>query len=200
MTSRAFLLVLATAAACARPAYPPPPATRETPVVDTLHGVAISDPYRWLEDQQSEEVHRWIVADATPTDTGDTHSRRGRGSSARADGRANGVRASAGDEYFTCAARERAAAIFVARPRRRSGYRSIPTYKVLARSHCDPTDDEHWHRGVSTMGTSCSTGARRGLMNLSSRARLATRCDFQTVYRGRSSGSRASILRVADYT
>jgi len=77
MTSRTFLLLFATAAACARSAYPPPPTTRETPVVDTLHGTAIADPYRWLEDQQSEEVHRWIAVQNVYADSvlGDTPSR-----------------------------------------------------------------------------------------------------------------------------
>lgn len=118
MTSRAFLLVLATAVACARSAYPPPPATRETPVVDTLHGVAIADPYRWLEDQQSEEVHRWIALQNAYADSilGDTPSRR------RIAGRLRelmgapnvGALRRAGDwEYFTLRRTgEEAAAIF----------------------------------------------------------------------------------------
>lgn len=38
------------------------PATRTDNVVDTLHGVAIPDPYRWLEDQQSPETRAWIDA------------------------------------------------------------------------------------------------------------------------------------------
>lgn len=36
------------------------PATRVARVVDTLHGEAISDPYRWLEAQGDPEVLRWI--------------------------------------------------------------------------------------------------------------------------------------------
>ena len=39
-----------------------PPATRTDNVVDTLHGVEIVDPYRWLEDQQSPETRAWIDA------------------------------------------------------------------------------------------------------------------------------------------
>jgi prolyl oligopeptidase len=31
-------------------------------VVDTLHGVAIADDYRWLEDQEAPETRAWIVA------------------------------------------------------------------------------------------------------------------------------------------
>src|SRR5260370_12760479 len=30
------------------------------PVVDQLHGVAVEDPYRWLEDQESPRTRRWI--------------------------------------------------------------------------------------------------------------------------------------------
>lgn len=36
------------------------PATRRGDVQETLHGVTISDPYRWLEDQTSPETRSWI--------------------------------------------------------------------------------------------------------------------------------------------
>ena len=39
-----------------------PPPTRQDDVVDTLHGVQIPDPYRWLEDQDSAETRAWIEA------------------------------------------------------------------------------------------------------------------------------------------
>ncbi|UCE23619.1 MAG: S9 family peptidase [Candidatus Zixiibacteriota bacterium] len=39
-----------------------PPATDERVVVDTLHGVAIEDPYRWLEDQNAPDTRAWIKA------------------------------------------------------------------------------------------------------------------------------------------
>lgn len=39
---------------------PDPPDTRKDTVVDILHGKEIPDPYRWLEDQQSEETREWI--------------------------------------------------------------------------------------------------------------------------------------------
>ena len=39
-----------------------PPPTRTDNVRDTMHGVEIVDPYRWLEDQQSPETRAWIDA------------------------------------------------------------------------------------------------------------------------------------------
>ncbi len=39
------------------------PATRREPVVDTLHGVAVPDPYRWLEQGAAPEVTAWMHAE-----------------------------------------------------------------------------------------------------------------------------------------
>jgi len=44
------------------PNVPRPPATRIEEIVDTVHGVPISDPYRWLEDGDSQEVKTWTEA------------------------------------------------------------------------------------------------------------------------------------------
>jgi prolyl oligopeptidase len=41
---------------------PPWPATRKVDVVDTLHGRQVADPYRWLEDERSDEVQAWMKA------------------------------------------------------------------------------------------------------------------------------------------
>jgi prolyl oligopeptidase len=38
------------------------PETPERPVTDTLHGVTIVDPYRWLEDGHSPETEAWVAA------------------------------------------------------------------------------------------------------------------------------------------
>ena len=54
----AFLAYLAGPAA-AQERYPE---SRVVPVTDTLHGVAITDAYRWLEDQRSPETRAWIAA------------------------------------------------------------------------------------------------------------------------------------------
>lgn len=37
-----------------------PPATRTDHVKEVLHGVELTDPYRWLEDQKSPETRTWI--------------------------------------------------------------------------------------------------------------------------------------------
>jgi prolyl oligopeptidase len=43
--------------AAAGPSYPP---TAKHPVTDTYHGVAVTDDYRWLEDDASQDVKRWV--------------------------------------------------------------------------------------------------------------------------------------------
>ena len=40
----------------------PWPATRRDAIVDTLHGKQVADPYRWLEDEHSDEVKQWMSA------------------------------------------------------------------------------------------------------------------------------------------
>jgi prolyl oligopeptidase len=52
------LLAVATAQ-CGSP-YPPPPDTRIEPATDVIHGVEITDDYRWLEAQDAPETRRWI--------------------------------------------------------------------------------------------------------------------------------------------
>lgn len=37
-----------------------PPLTPDDPVIEVLHNTEVVDPYRWLEDQQSERTRRWI--------------------------------------------------------------------------------------------------------------------------------------------
>ncbi len=39
----------------------PPPPTRREVVTDTLHGVTLADPYRWLEDGDGPEVQQWVA-------------------------------------------------------------------------------------------------------------------------------------------
>ena len=61
---------LAAACAAGEPGIdvPPPPPTEVREVVDTLHGVEVPDPYRWLEDQEAPETRAWIDAQNAYTD------------------------------------------------------------------------------------------------------------------------------------
>src|ERR1700724_414962 len=36
------------------------PVTRRDPTADTYFGTRVTDPYRWLEDQNSKEVATWV--------------------------------------------------------------------------------------------------------------------------------------------
>lgn len=44
-----------------------PIAARRVDVVDVLHGVRVADPYRWLEDGESDEVRAWSAAQTEHT-------------------------------------------------------------------------------------------------------------------------------------
>jgi prolyl oligopeptidase len=47
---------------------PAPPVTVARPVTETLHGVTITDQYRWLEEQTSPETRQWINDENRYTD------------------------------------------------------------------------------------------------------------------------------------
>jgi len=44
----------------------PPPSSVE-PVTEVLHGVRLTDPYRWLEDQNSAQTRTWLKEQTTYT-------------------------------------------------------------------------------------------------------------------------------------
>src|SRR6185437_6516325 len=43
------------------------PPTRQDNVVEDLHGVAVPDPYRWLEDGDAAETRAWVDAQNAET-------------------------------------------------------------------------------------------------------------------------------------
>ena len=61
--SRVLLALAAAAASChvAPPLAEIPPTAREG-VVETLHGVEVADPYRWMEDSEDARLEAWIDA------------------------------------------------------------------------------------------------------------------------------------------
>lgn len=66
----AILITAALPAQAPRtPASPEPPKTAVNDVKENLHGVEITDPYRWLEDQNSPETRKWIDAENEYTDS-----------------------------------------------------------------------------------------------------------------------------------
>jgi prolyl oligopeptidase len=40
----------------------PPPTTKTEPVTEDIHGVKMTDPYRWLENQNSPQTRQWLEA------------------------------------------------------------------------------------------------------------------------------------------
>ncbi len=72
-----FLLLTLCAVAADKPTeikggngivLPVPPPTEAKPVTETIHGVTLTDPYRWLEDGKSPETRAWIAEQTRYTD------------------------------------------------------------------------------------------------------------------------------------
>jgi prolyl oligopeptidase len=56
-------------ACCALPIPAQPPKTVVKPVTETIDGVTITDPYRWLENQNSPETRAWIKSQMAYTES-----------------------------------------------------------------------------------------------------------------------------------
>lgn len=102
--SAALLLALAALQAASQfPQAGGPPVARKVPQVDTLHGIAVPDPYRWMEAMTSQETGDWARAE-------DRYTRRLLGGPARdslrariaaiAGGRRYGVPVRGGSRYY----------------------------------------------------------------------------------------------------
>ena len=57
----ALPLILAASLAMGATGFAPPP-TPARPVVEDVHGVRLTDPYRWLENGKDPEVQAWTRA------------------------------------------------------------------------------------------------------------------------------------------
>jgi len=57
------LATLMLSTAVVRADAPKYPATPAKPVTDDLHGVKLTDPYRWLEDEKSADVQAWVSSE-----------------------------------------------------------------------------------------------------------------------------------------
>jgi len=64
-----FLLLALFAVAAGNPSavkggdgitLPPPPPTETKPITENIHGITLTDPYRWLEDAKSPATRTWI--------------------------------------------------------------------------------------------------------------------------------------------
>ncbi len=158
----ASLTMLAcTAPWCAAQFTPPP--TKADPVTETLHGVKVTDPYRWLEDQNSPATREWLAAqdkfaraylDAIP---GRTAIREKLDALLKID--SVGTPFVRGNRYFfsrRMASEDRASLVM------RQGYTGRDEVLVDPKTATDDATTSVQYAGVSEDGSLVAFGARRG--------------------------------------
>jgi prolyl oligopeptidase len=62
VTTRCIVVLALLSLAANAQKIPSPPPTAASQVSDTIHGVQVADPYRWLEDSASNATKQWIAA------------------------------------------------------------------------------------------------------------------------------------------
>jgi prolyl oligopeptidase len=69
LASLGLSVAVAYAASDAKPPAAPggPPRAAKKPIIDTLHGVEVTDNYRWLEDGTSPETQKWVEGELAYT-------------------------------------------------------------------------------------------------------------------------------------
>src|SRR5215469_6998504 len=65
---RALIGLFCSGALLSMASFDQPPKTPVKPVTETLNGIRITDPYRWLEDQNSPETRAWIKSQMAYTE------------------------------------------------------------------------------------------------------------------------------------
>ncbi len=154
------LLVVPPPAHAAPPSYPP---TRVEVVRDTLHGVVLEDPYRWLEDQDAPETRAWIEAqnrhrESVMADVPGLGSIRGRLVEVMVTGSTETPTERGGRYFFRRRAADQDLNVLVVRQGPRGRDRVLADPHPLSRDHSTSLD----YTDISSDGRLVAIGRREG--------------------------------------